>query len=619
MKNFRLYFVFSLLAVTASCVKVELRQPETSYGYLEMSMAIDEMTKAVSEEDLRNSAQVKIYKKDYSGLVREYAYADMPSPFYLAVGEYRADVFAGECVAESPVVASWDSKSYKGTADFTIEENQSRSVEVLASVNNAVTAISFDQTVADNFNPGYSLTIGLDSENAASQLIYDASNSGTEGYFIIDDIFEPSFKWTFTGTLAKDGSAFTRSGEIPGIAAGKLYKMTLRYTVKDGSLDFTLMVDTTTENIQDDIIFVPVSTGLSASSIYEIWATRATVHADVDVAESEGKSVEFAYSEDGGTTWIYASGVNESEGTWNAQLKGLKPSTRYTYALMIDRVQIGDVMTFTTEAAPVLPNGSFEHYSKVSGQEFYKFYKPDSCSDCCATKFWASGNGDEQTTGSIIPGSMAEITTISTDCKDGSVSVLAQSLEVLGMKLAAGNLFTGQFLCTVGTNGGKVNFGRPWTSRPSALRFYCKYTTDKMDYVDGAPDGVSLSKNDYDRAQIKIALGTWNNKKYGGTPESPVCVNTTNESTFVDFYTDESTIANGDIIIHNDGYVLNKGAKVSSTTSEWTVYEIPLEYRDLNTYPTHIIISCAASQYGDYFSGSTSSRLWLDKFELVYE
>ena len=31
-----------------------------------------------------------------------------------------------------------------------------------------------------------------------------------------------------------------------------------------------------------------------------------------------------------------------------------------------------------------------------------------------------------------------------------------------------------------------------------------------------------------------------------------------------------------------------------------------------------IIISCAASQFGDYFSGCSSSKLWLDNFELVY-
>ena len=74
----------------------------------------------------------------------------------------------------------------------------------------------------------------------------------------------------------------------------------------------------------------------------------------------------------------------------------------------------------------------------------------------------------------------------------------------------------------------------------------------------------------------------------------------------------------GDLIIYNDGYSVNKQTKTSSDTGKWVEYTIPLHYRDMDTMPTHIVISCAASQYGDYFTGCSSSKLWLDKFELVY-
>jgi hypothetical protein len=149
------------------------------------------------------------------------------------------------------------------------------------------------------------------------------------------------------------------------------------------------------------------------------------------------------------------------------------------------------------------------------------------------------------------------------------------------------------------------------------LRVYCKYNTGQINILGNSNLGVS--KSDYDRAQIKVAIGTWEYKKYGGTKDSPVHVNTTNESTFVDFYTDPSTIANGDVIIYNDGYSINKGAKVSKTTSEWVEYVIPLEYRNLTTYPTHIVISCASSQFGDYFTGYDQAALWIDAVELIYE
>ena len=124
---------------------------------------------------------------------------------------------------------------------------------------------------------------------------------------------------------------------------------------------------------------------------------------------------------------------------------------------------------------------------------------------------------------------------------------------------------------------------------------------------------------DYDQAQLKVAIGTWDYKKYGGTKDSPVLINTTDESTFVDFFTDPSTIANGDLIISHDGYQINNGQKVSAATSTWIEYVIPIDYHTLTAYPTHVVISFASSRYGDYFSGYSGSKLWIDKVELIYE
>jgi hypothetical protein len=86
----------------------------------------------------------------------------------------------------------------------------------------------------------------------------------------------------------------------------------------------------------------------------------------------------------------------------------------------------------------------------------------------------------------------------------------------------------------------------------------------------------------------------------------------------VDFATDASTIAHGDLVIHNDGYILNGQPKVSADTGTWIEYTIPLQYHDMDKKPTHIIISCAASQYGDYFTGCSKSKLWIDAVELIY-
>ena len=612
-----LTFMTICLALAVSCTKAELKKKESGMGVLSMGMSLSDQTKAMSQDELLSSAQVKIYKADFSGLVRSYTYSNMPSPFYLAADAYRVDVVAGEAAKETPAAASFENKSYKGSKEFTITAGNVTTVEVVAGVNNAVTSISFDQTVAENFNEGYTFTIGLDAEDAATQLVYNASNSGAEGYFIVAGLDEPSFTWTFSGVLAKDGSAFTKTGVIEDIVPGKLYKMNLKYTIKDGDLEFTLVVDYSTDIVDDTIIFEPVSTGLALTPVYEIWAAHATVYADVDPNENAGATVQFAYSTDGGSTWEYADGVNYGEGVWKADLTGLTPSTEYTYALAINGEHVGSPLTFTTEAAPNLPNASFEYVSLVSGKDYYKFYDPNCGVADGSYMFWGSGNGEgsEGVNGSANMGIV--ITTIDTGDKiDGNQSVLCQNNSIVGM-LTAGNLFTGQFAGLVGTSGGKVNFGRPWTSRPTALKIWAKYTTGQINILKN--ENLGVSKSDYDRAQIKFAIGTWDYKKYGGTKDSPVHVNTTDASTFVDFYTDASTIANGDLIIYNDGYMINNGEKVSATTSEWIEYIIPLDYRQLTTYPTHIVISCATSQFGDYFTGYDGGRLWIDAAELIYE
>ncbi len=49
--------------------------------------------------------------------------------------------------------------------------------------------------------------------------------------------------------------------------------------------------------------------------------------------------------------------------------------------------------------------------------------------------------------------------------------------------------------------------------------------------------------------------------------------------------------------------------------------EIPLEYRDraATDKPLYLVIVVSASKYGDFFSGSDKSVVYLDDFELVYE
>ena len=362
-------------------------------------------------------------------------------------------------------------------------------------------------------------------------------------------------------------------------------------------------------------IYAEISTISVELSKINPWATSAYITA-MAVA---GRETIFKYRAKGASDWLEVdpSDITSDGGTFVADIKGLLPQTTYEVVVRNGEEETA-VQEFTTTPAVKLPNASFEYASLVSGGSYYKFYDPACGVADGETMFWGSGNGEgsEGINGSASMGIV--ITTIDKQTKvDGKQSVCAMTSQMAGI-LAAGNIFTGQFAGLVGTEGGKVNFGRPWTTRPKALKLHCKYSTGKMDIIGGMPMGTTLTKDDYDRAQIKIAIGTWSHRQYGGTPDSPVLINTTDPKTFVDFHTDKSTVADGEVIIYHDGYSLNRSDKVSSQTGEWVEYTIPLEYHDLDTVPTHIIISCAAFQYGDYFSGCSKSKLWLDAFELIY-
>ena len=53
--------------------------------------------------------------------------------------------------------------------------------------------------------------------------------------------------------------------------------------------------------------------------------------------------------------------------------------------------------------------------------------------------------------------------------------------------------------------------------------------------------------------------------------------------------------------------------------ADWTPFTIDLKYRDLTRKPKYIIVVASASKYGDFFTGSTKSVMYIDNFELVYD
>jgi len=294
--------------------------------------------------------------------------------------------------------------------------------------------------------------------------------------------------------------------------------------------------------------------------------------------------------------WNDLPAQEQEGGSFSACLEGLDPMTEYDCFAYCGAIA-SDERTVRTESEAQLPNSGFEVYSNAESQDYFSFYDPANPE--CSSKWWDSGNS-----GSTMVGKSGVICSPDTeDFREGAASSRMNSRYVV-VKFAAGNMFSGSFAGLVGMSGGMVDFGRPFTLRPRSVKMSVKHICGKIDEIGTVPQGASIKKGDPDHCNIFVALGDWNPRIYGGSEQSPVRVNTTKQETFFDPES-EAVIAYGYYESDQD-------------TQGWTDIEIPLDYRSTSRVPTHIIVSCAASKWGDYFTGSTSSTLWVDDIKLVY-
>lgn len=324
---------------------------------------------------------------------------------------------------------------------------------------------------------------------------------------------------------------------------------------------------------------------------------RATI-AWLGAAAQEGSAVGFRYRPSGTAEWteVPADRIEVSGGSFTTKLTGLRPETAYDFVACSDG-ELSPVETRTTEATAVLPGAGFEEWSTAK-DIIYPYAEG-------AAPFWGSGN----------PGASIANATLTEgipDPRPGSAGKLAARLtskfaNIFGIgKFAAGNLFLGTYVRNDGTHG-IVRFGRPFVLRPTALRGWMKFNRGTVDRVGSTqPPGVKIQPGDPDCGMIYIALGDWDPAQYGGDAESPVEIRTrTIEQTAFDPH-GEAVIAYGEL-------------PLTESVAEWTEFTIPLDYRATNRIPTHLIIVCSASRYGDYFTGSSQSVLWVDDFELLWE
>ncbi len=319
---------------------------------------------------------------------------------------------------------------------------------------------------------------------------------------------------------------------------------------------------------------------------YEIWTSKATLHGKV--TGTLASTPKFQYRVKGsGSSWTTVD-ADLTESTFSKEITGLTPGTTYEYQAM-DGTQASTVTCeFTTETAAQFPNSGFESWSGDSPMFVYGSGEE---------MFWDSGNVGASTMG-------GNVTTPDETYKHGGKYSAKLKSQTIVVQFAAGNIFIGKYLKTEmqGLTGhGILGFGRSFASRPKSLHGYIRYESGVVD-----KGGDKISNGEQDKGIIYIALTSGEGESYDDGTQWSCIVRTKNQK-----YFDK-----------NADNIVAYGEKIWETSTEgdgMIEFTIPLDYRKLDVLPNRIVLVAAASQFGDYFQGSSSSVMWLDDMELIYE
>lgn len=367
-----------------------------------------------------------------------------------------------------------------------------------------------------------------------------------------------------------NGKSFTQQITAKAEAA-YYYKVNLDIT--EGNASFDITVDQTIHQY-DVTVKVPtkqdnpdLKTADIRLDVSKVWGQFAYLSGACNLEEITSP-VQFRYKKKADSDWITVDAVQE-EGTKNysAKVSPLDFGTEYEYYILCGD-KTGETCSFTTESFEAIPNLGFEDWSQ-KGKNWY----PNTDA---SNSYWATGNEG------VTMGGSSNSTGVS-DSHTG----LAARLETVEVKViivkvkAAGNLFIGSYKTNASDPASSVTFGKPYAgARPTKLSGYFKYQPGATMSSGSVPADRTLTSDECD-----IYIQLWS----------------------------------GDVTIGEGHFITNQ------TVSEYTRFEIPVEYTVTNKRPDKITIVATSSRYGGYFDGMSvvgqlaiGSTLWVDDFELSY-
>ena len=497
----------------------------------------------------------------------------------------------------------FDIPYYAGSKKIMIEQGGEANETITCTLANVKVSAIFDKTLLSKVK---SVVVKVRDAAGTYSAVNFTQTETRSAYFPVTDLN------VSVTVVNNEGESNSMTEKLEKVKARDHYKLNIRLQ-ETGSDDLSVEVDPTTHEYSYTF-YVSTKPSNDAAVNAAAWDRLAYLTAKDIMVESgvSEEGIKFQYRKADSKSeedWVDVA-ATEKNGKYTAFATGLEASTNYLYRLVNGAdvvIKEGTNLAFTTgavDAKTVLYNGNFDLWTQGSADKEYTetIYPGSSDEAGNETCFWNSSNpGTTQGVGAL--GGAINVTTgvsspVNTD--GGQAAQLKSAYKIIAF--AAASLYTGDFLGLSGMSA-NMRFGKPFTSRPIALHGYYQYTPVVINHVDRVPEGVTIESGvTMDQCAIFIALAT-----------EAITFNNGDEDSFIDYANDPRIIAYGE---------LPSGDKsVATEENGYTEFTIPLRYKEdkFDTQPTHIIIVCSASKYGDYMTGGEGSTMYVDDFSLIYD
>lgn len=597
---------------------------ESNVGYLSLEVGTDNTTVTKAEE-VYNPEQIAVQIIDATGKIVKQTddYTTWTEAIALTPGKYKISASSNGFDGKS---AAFDKPYYAGLDSVTIEKGKDVNKKVTCTLANVLVTVEFDDAFKAAFKSAEIDVI--DTLNAATSLQFSlATAESKKGYFPVTGMFAD------LAVTNQKGTQHSRRDTVRDVKARD--NVILRYHVAESETGSSTIDVTLNGNTRTFIYTIGVPTVAKTELTAEAanaWSSFAYLSGryTFDGIEDESKFA-FEYQTDGASDWTKVTGLEKGNGnTFTAKATGLTPNTKYKYRLIYNDGEFtSEPVEFTTEEAKALYNGNFDNWHQ-NGNIWYAIAEVDATSfdnsdNKYLNSFWDSGNpGAVMLDASNQPTMSVE----GTDAyggkgKSAKLTSMYKGAGSMG-KFAAGNIYTGHYCETImkifeGKFGARLRFGHEFTSRPTQLKGVYKYTRGKeIDYGSGEYKS-NLENAGGDLCSVYIALTDNEGIKDNDSMEPAAFeINNDLDADQPENFKYKNTIDFSENNPHIIAYGELSEAEAKGT-GDWQEFTIDLEYRDLTRVPKYIIVVASASKYGDFFTGSTSSVMYIDDFELVYD